>query len=298
MTDSVSLQPTQITESMNDWSTSRPFFARIAQRLNRWLPRGKGAVPRWIGRCFGKDWKFFIQTDSGCHLAVDPGNLDLFVTIQNEGAWEPWVRQACILAVGQSDVFLDVGANAGTISNEVGRARSNARIYSFEPQPDMARLVALSATKNGLSNITVFEAAVGDHCGTVILHKPAHTLHASTKSVSTGHEERIECPLITIDAMVASGQLPPPDVVKIDVEGGELDVLKGAEQTLQENMPIVIFEANENCERYGYTRSELIRTLRNAGDYQFFQIAPGDVMAIPTVKAAAYRENYPQLVEN
>jgi FkbM family methyltransferase len=296
-TENVHITITPIDPIINteEWSNENPLWFRIAAWSNRVLPRGKGAIPRWIGRKFGKEWKTIIETDSGCKLAVDPQNLDLFVTIQGDGAWEPWVRKACILAMREGDVMFDVGANAGTISNEVAKACPNIRIKAFEPQVDMARLVAVSASLNNVDCIEVFPLAVGDHCGTIQLHKPAHSLHASVAASGESREQVVDCPLICLDDVVLTGRLPRPDFIKIDVEGGELNVLKGAQKLISQYLPVIIFETNDNCLRFDYTRDDLFRLISGCGDYQFFKVAPGDTLAVPIGRSIEFEGTYPEI---
>lgn len=282
-------------KSVEAWNGNRPAMLKLAAFLNRTLPRGKGAVPRMIGRRFGRDWTTTIETDSGCKLAVDPANLDLFVTIQNEGSWEPWIRRVCILAMKAGGVMFDVGANAGAISNETALACPEISIKAFEPQTELAKLVAVSAKLNGLNNIDVYSVAVGDHEGTVQLHKPAHALHASLMTSGEAGESVVEVPLISLDGVVESGQIPPPVFIKVDVEGGELGVLRGAESILRKHHPVVIFEANESSERFGYDRNDLLSLFRSCGDYEFFAIAPGDVLATPKSRSPEFASHYQKL---
>ncbi|MEZ6131836.1 MAG: FkbM family methyltransferase [Planctomycetaceae bacterium] len=226
---------------------------------------------------------------------MDPANLDLFVTIQNEGAWEPWIREACIHAMRTGDVLFDVGANAGTISNEVGLACGDVSIKAFEPQTDLAHLVAVSAALNHLNCIEVFAVAVGDRCGTIQLHKPAHALHASTTASGESGERVVDCPLISLDAIVRSGRIPPPNLIKIDVEGGELNVLQGATWLISKYQPVIIFEANDNCERFGYTRDDLFQIISSQGPYRFFRVAPGDTLAAPPSRASDFDAIYEEI---
>ena len=108
-----SVVPLELPSDAQAYRASQPLMMKVAALINAFSPRGKGAIPRWIGRKFGSKWKTSIVTDSGCHLAVDPANLDLFVTIANEGSWEPWIRRVSILAMQNGGVMFDVGANAG-----------------------------------------------------------------------------------------------------------------------------------------------------------------------------------------
>lgn len=282
-------------EHVASWGPEQPGLLKLAAWLNRWLPRGKGAVPRWIGRSVGKSWQTSITTDSGCRLAVHPAHLDLYVSIQNEGAWESWVRAACIRAIRPNDVMFDVGANAGAISNEIGLACPNIEIKAFEPQPRMAELVAVSAALNGLECIDVFQVAIGDHTGTINLHLPAHSLHASTLSLGESGEQSVQVPLHSLDDLVRDEGFPLPDLIKIDVEGGELAVLNGAKRTIRSNLPVIIFEANDNCVRFGYDRKDLFDAIADCGDYCFFKVAPGDVLASPIARRAEFSDCYEEV---
>lgn len=289
------LNAVEIPSDLSHWQTSQPLMMRAAAWLNRTLPRGRGAVPRVIGRCFGHRWTTTIRTDSGCVLAVDPANLDLFLTIQREGSWEPWIRRVCQMVMRDGGVLFDVGANAGTITNETALACPGITVKAFEPQLALAKLVAVSAALNGLDDVEVFPVAVGETSGSVQLHLPAHALHASLMASGEAGERSVSVPLIRLDEVVESERLPAPTLIKIDVEGGELGVLKGALRLLTATQPAVIFEANESSERFGYTRDDLFALLRQCGPYQFFRIAPGDVLACPQSRCEAFQSVYSQL---
>jgi FkbM family methyltransferase len=280
---------------LSSWRNAQPLMMRSAAWLNRVLPRGKGAVPRWIGRRFGDGWTTTIRTDSGCVLAVDPSNLDLFVTIEREGAWEPWIRRVCGLAMRDGGVMFDVGANAGAIANETALACPGITVKAFEPQLELAKLVVISAALNRLDDIEVFPVAVGESFGTVELHQPAHALHASLKASGEAGETRVTVPLVSLDELVFSDRLPPPTFIKVDVEGGELGVFKGASQLLKNHRPAVIFEANESAERFGYHREDVFNLIRQCGPYHFFRIAPGDVLACPEGRIDQFAPHYSRL---
>jgi hypothetical protein len=104
--------------------------------------------------------------------------------------------------------------------------------------------------------------------------------------------------------MVASGCAPSPSVVKIDVEGAELKVFEGARQTFAANPPIIVMEADENMERFGYGHSDLFQFLsKHVTEYCFYScdlrkpvqlgdlrsLPFGNYVAIPALKIEQYR---------
>jgi FkbM family methyltransferase len=277
-------------------TTRIPALAYIASLWNRYSPRGKGAVPRWIGRTFGRRWHFCIETDSGCKLAVDPRHLDLFLTIRRDGAWEPWIRKACLAATRDDDVFFDVGGNVGAISCEVALAR-RATIVVFEPQPGLGDLIRVSAALNGIAGLCVLPFAVGDREQDVAFFLEAHALHGSLKALDASTPS-VPVKMVSIDGLVESGKLEPPSVIKVDVEGGELGVFQGAVKTIRRYQPVLLFEVNENCERFGYSRQSLLTLIRSLGDYSFFKVAPGDILAAPGHRFAEFSEMYPVISED
>lgn len=290
-----SVSKLELRDDNESWSDDTPLLMKVARVWARLSPRAKGAMPRWIGRNFGRRWKHTITTQSGCRLAVDPANLDIYTTIQNAGYWEPKIREACIRALREGDVMFDVGANAGAISNEVGLACDNVLIKAFEPQTELAKLVGVSAALNGLSCIDVYPVAVGDIAGTINLYKPAHALHASTASSGEPGEKSVSCPIIRLDDLVKSGELPTPNLIKVDVEGGELNVLKGAQWLIAEYEPLIIFEANTCCDRFSYERNDLVDLISNCGEYRFFAVCEHDTLAVPTSRATEFSALYPEI---
>jgi hypothetical protein len=135
-------------------------FAALCQRR---LPRGKGALPRWIGARTAKR-KYYIRTRHGAKLAMEPGSWDVYATMRlNGGAWDYHDFGVCLAGMSGSHVFYDVGANVGYYSIEMAaKLGPSAKIIAFEPQPDLAQAIATSARLNGMDNINVINAAVGD----------------------------------------------------------------------------------------------------------------------------------------
>jgi FkbM family methyltransferase len=268
-------------EERDGWSERRPRAFSLALAWSRRSPRAKSWVPRQIGRLSGARWKTAIRSANGTVLAVDPANLDVYVQIARDGAVDPWVLDTCLRLLEPGDVFFDIGANAGFISLSVGaHFGDSTTVVAFEPQPGLARRIAVSAHLNGLENCTVFETMLGASDGTATLHLSAHALHASAIARDPG-AAAIARSIAQLDTLIAGGAVPVPSLIKIDVEGAELRVLQGAQRLLRENEPLLVFEADTNMERFGYGRNELLGYIRSCADYSFWGIRPdgslGDV---------------------
>jgi FkbM family methyltransferase len=244
---------------------------RLAQVWANHFGRGTGWVPRKIGRALGRRWKTVIATEHVPSLAVDPRNLDVYTGIRRTGAWERHVVDACIAALGRGGVFYDIGANAGYISLAVAeRLGESVDVLAFEPQPTLAHHAAISARLSELKRVRVFPAMIGDRDGTAELFIPAHAIHASAIPAET-RTTRIECAMFRLDSLLEAG-LPTPSAVKVDVEGGELAVLRGADRLIRTSPPSFIVEANVSMERFGYTRDELVSFLRERAEYSFHAV--------------------------
>lgn len=291
------VQPLAVTAAdLEGWSERRPMAMRLAQFWSVYAPRARGAVPRWLGQRFGSGWRTTILTAAGATLAVDPGNLDIYTTILREGSWEPQIVEACLCAVRSGDTFVDVGANAGYMTLEVARQRPDARIAAFEPQPQLALLTAVSARLSGFSHVDVYELAIGAEDGAIKLFVPPHAVHASVARAGEDCKQLL-CQQRTIDTLLATNTIPSPDVMKIDVEGAEWAVLRGAEQTIREAQPVMIFEATDHARRFDYSRHDLLTWLATRGPYTFFSVGAHDVLAVPAPRVDEFRPRFARLAD-
>ncbi len=256
-------------EEVDEWSERSSLAFDAAVCWARRMPRAKGAVPRQLGRLFGKNSRLVIRTSSGSKLAVDPSSWEVYTALLR-GALSRAVVEACCRVIGSGKVMYDIGANAGIICIEVAhRIGDRVSVYAFEPQPSLARVIAVSARLNDLGNVHVYQIMLGRAQGTAELFVPAHSVHASMVAPEET-SKRLACPIRTVDALVADGALPPPDVVKVDVEGAERDVFAGAAETIRRHRPFIVFESNVIAQRFGYTRQELCDDLRQLAPYEFF----------------------------
>lgn len=132
-------------------------------------------------------------------------------------------------SVQDGDVFWDVGANIGLVSCIVGRA-AEVETVAFEPYPPTVQSLRRNLADNGLSGrSTVVEVALGAQEGTAEL---AIADDWDTKhSIVNDGDSTITVPVRRGDAIAS--ELGAPDILKIDVEGAELDVLDGLSETIE-----------------------------------------------------------------
>ena len=239
----------------------------------------------------------YVRFADDCEVvAGDPVNLDFFCHVHlHDGVWEQGVLDACLRTVRPGDVFYDIGANAGIVAIDVARTfGEDVTVHAFEPQPTLVNSLSVSIAMNAFTRAQAHRLLLGDRSGEADLFVADHGVHSSLVSREAG-ATRLNCRMETIDGLVTAGAVPPPSVIKLDVEGAELRVLQGARNTLRANPPVIVFEADDNMTRFGYTHSDLFGLLREFAEYSFHRIdgaewvpvnspadiARGDYVALP-----------------
>lgn len=159
------------------------------------------------------------------------------------------------------DLFLDVGANIGSYTVMVAGA-VGARVISVEPIPATFSNLQRNVLLNGLTD------HVEPHC--VGLSSERSELRFTQDQDTVNHvmaegeySRAIRVPVVSMDELLA-GRVP--SIIKIDVEGHELAVLKGARSTLSDpGVAAVVMEINGSGARYGVSDAELLAMMRGYG---------------------------------
>jgi FkbM family methyltransferase len=254
---------------MRENSESMPVSIRAAIWWAAHGIRGRGAVPRIVGRWQSADRSLFIKTRHGAALSVDYGNFDIYADIYNNGGcWDANVMNCCERLLRPGDVFYDVGSSAGVFALDFAKSIPDLTVFAFEPQPSLAKHIRRSIEANQFDRVKVMEVLLGDEVGDASLFLTSHSVHASTIPRER-HYRELRLPLRTLDDLAAAGEVAPPDFIKIDVEGSELNVFQGAGAMLKAHQPSIVFEADENMNRMGYTAGDLLNLLTKAAPYAF-----------------------------
>lgn len=232
-------------------------------------------MPRHVGKLFGPEADYTIRTAHGAHLRMDMANLEVYAPIFNaQGQWEPHVSAACARMLRPGEVFFDIGANAGMVTLETRAMLGDSiAIYSFEPQPTLAESLRRSLSLNSYSNVKVVECLLGDTDGSGELYLTSHAIHASMVPRES-HFTKISLSLHRIDTLVRDGTCRPPQLVKVDTEGAEMKIFHGMDETIRSSSPSLVFEADENMKRFGYSGDDLVAYLGTLRDYDMYSILP------------------------
>ena len=197
---------------------------------------------------------------------------------------DPQMRLLASL-IAEGDVFWDVGAHHGYVALMASaRVGPGGRVHAFEPGARNAEVLRRHLRWNRIGNVTVETRALGAANGEADFGGgDTSKMHALG-----GGDERVE--VRTARSLIGDGEAAAPDVVKIDVEGGEADVLEGALDALPDTVRLVIAihsaAADQACvsllEKHGFSvlaTGELQRARMSggpwAGDPDLLAVGPG-----------------------
>lgn len=202
----------------------------------------------------------------------------LYLFIERFREWVNWDKRVYLSFVRPGDIVLDVGANVGAhtvfLSHLVGK---RGRVLAFEPLP--ANIDALKETvrrRTRHPNIAILPVAVGNsvlHEGRVTLKIPGDDFTQASLALQTTGSWKVKpavrevaVPLTSLDTSTDVQSLRHIELVKIDVEGGELDVLRGGSRTLSRHLPLIYCEAYDKWQAsFDYAPADLLDFARSLG---------------------------------
>lgn len=184
-----------------------------------------------------------IQRGAGKGLRFNCGGGSISFVF---GTHELGLQRLLQLLARPEMAFYDVGANVGFYSMIVGRlVGAKGHVVAFEPLPENARWIAHNAALNGFAHVALRPEALGGEDGDASFIVSADTqlgklASAGAPPPNPAGEVRVK--LRRLDSVLAEDALPPPDLIKIDVEGAELEVLEGSRQILRRYRPNLIID--------------------------------------------------------
>ena len=174
-------------------------------------------------------------------------------------------------------VFYALGANIGLFSLLAARLVSpTGRVISFEPDPETAARLKRNIERNGYQNMTVIQAGVSSTTEkrsfkVADASSPDHGVGRFSEEESDGKNILVEC--VALDDFVRNA--PAPDGIKCDVEGAEIEVLRGAKNVLQEHKPWII------CEMHSEVNRVACGNILKESGYRVETVDANHVLALP-----------------
>jgi len=163
------------------------------------------------------------------------------------GTYEPDLQAALPDFVQKGQVIYDVGANIGYISLMFARyAGAEGQIFAFEALPANLERIRANLALNRVANVQIVHAAVLEKSGEAIFY--VHRSIGMGKAAGSAgrhadtYEAEVKVPALSLDDFVYLQGNPPPQLVKMDIEGGEVLALPGMMRILAEHAPTLLLE--------------------------------------------------------
>ena len=262
----------------------RPLAGLLRGTLNRLAPHGFTPVVVAAGGLQGLSLSLDLQEEKDYWL----------------GTYEPDLQTAVADLVQPGMLVYDVGANIGYISLLLARRVGAAgHVYAFEALPANLERLRLNLDLSGLSAcVTVVPAAVVEQKRPVrFLVGPSGGMGKAAGSAGRQdvvYSQELEVAGLSLDEFVYAAGNPPPQVVKMDIEGGEVLALPGMSRLLVEARPLILLEL------HGPEAARQVWDTLHAAGYRLCQMAPG-YPQIPSLEALdwkAYLVAMPECIKN
>ena len=193
-------------------------------------------------------------------------------------------RDALYELIQEGMTVLDIGAHIGETLLNFAKRNQTGQVYGFEPNKESYDQAVYNISLNNFENIGLHQIAFSDQREELVFNLPKNNNTASISMRKNGRPNLPKIQAITLDQFIDQQQINQVDFIKIDVEGFEMDILKGGEDILRKHKPQLFIEINHyNLSKYNATAKELYTFLSNMG-YEIFLAETGDLLSIEALK--------------
>ena len=237
----------------------RPLAGLVRRGLNLAAPHGLTEVTIAAGDLAGLKMSLDLHSEKDYWL----------------GTYEPELQLAIADLVQPGMIVYDVGANIGYVSTLLARRVSErGRVFAFEALPDNLERLRFNLELSGFSRIVdVLPVAVVDGDGPVrFLVGPSGGMgkvRGSAGRQDVSYTEELEVTGISLDSFVYQKRNPAPQVIKMDIEGGETLALSGMRRLLNETHPLILLEL------HGPEAARHAWDILNEAGYRIYRMQPG-----------------------
>lgn len=215
-----------------------------------------------------------IELQDEIKLWIDPVNDDgVERSLYYTGSYEAGTLEFIKNNLKKGNCFVDIGANIGLMSIVASKVvGSEGKIYSFEPHPNTVKILRFNVNLNSIKNIEIIEKGVGSKSGEAKIYDRWDVNRGGASLLSSSSkQESYDIHIVSLDEVFENIDV---NMIKIDIEGFELEALKGAVKILSaENPPILIVECTQETEHQDYSREELYSWLKNTNSrFKFYKL--------------------------
>lgn len=271
--------------------TKKPSAVRLLGKWESRLLRGIYFGPNFPFklRLWDRYWnlrgrpRFVLSYANNAWIGLDPTDL-VQRSVFDHAAYEPEVWGTLKAFLREHDNVWDIGAHVGTFGIRAA-AEGRASVHCFEPFSQTFRNLDANRALNPHLSIATHQIALGQRVEDRTLHVGELGNLGRTRfgeGIASSGSERVEC--VTVDYLVYERGLLPPTLMKIDVEGEELNVLKGATKLFGTNPPkAIVFEAavskklspldpeiSKLLSRFGYEIRHIARPVGEVHEFENF----------------------------
>lgn len=216
--------------------------------------------------------KLIIQTLHGVKLLIDPAkDKGVELALYQTGTYEKGTIQLLGDFLKKGSVFMDIGANIGLMSTIASKiVGEKGRVYAVEANPKTIEVLRHNCAINLCENIEILPIALASEKGSAILYENWNVNRGGASLISQGDEHGITVSQERLDDLFSPDS--PVHLVKIDVEGFELEVLKGGVAWFKTQQPVFIIEVStQRSNQEGATPESIMSFVAELGNYSFYK---------------------------
>jgi FkbM family methyltransferase len=265
----------------------RPLLRGVAHVSRRFHPRGTERMLRALHPPDDRSWSVqdVVRLPDGALVHLDTASWVEWRAFFF-GEYEPELTAVLGRHLRAGDVAIDVGANIGLHSlTMAGLVGPTGRVIACEPNPSVATSLRNNVGLNREREVTVLEVAVSDRDGPVELAAPSNSdpnQGRATLARARGEGwSRISVRGTTIDSLIGDLSLKSVALIKVDVEGFEAAVIRGASTVLQRHRPALVFEYSRSYWREaGASLAAIWENLTDHGYVRLYSISRRDMQPL------------------
>ncbi len=250
--------------------------SRVLRLCPPWI-RGKARLARAVLGACRENRNVYIHDRYGCTFLVPSLHEPIAFHLLVDGIYEPMTAEFLLGHLGAGATFVDVGANIGVFTVPVARRVGPAgRVLAVEGSPRVFPYLEHNVRINGISNVRLKHFAAYDHDVQAV---PFY--EAPIESFGMGalapqfHDQATPVPALALDTFFCQEGIDHVDLLKIDVEGFEAAVFRGAKELLtRKDPPLIVFEFCDWAEaRVPGSRVGAAQQLLNDWGYQIWRLS-------------------------